>query len=81
MSGEIVKDLKRGGRDVMEVLSRYIPGGTEENNDKVSQDRLCSGLVMNGAPLEYGTIALPLWQPLRLRHLHSDFSLVHPGKY
>jgi hypothetical protein len=34
MNGEIVKDLKRGDRDVMEVLSRYISGGTEENNDK-----------------------------------------------
>jgi hypothetical protein len=34
MNGEIVKDLQRGGRGVMEVLSRYIPGGTEENNDK-----------------------------------------------
>jgi hypothetical protein len=34
MNGEIVKDFKRGGRGVMEILSRYIPGGTEENNDK-----------------------------------------------
>jgi hypothetical protein len=36
MNGENVRDLKRGDRGLMQVLSRYILGSTEENKDKIS---------------------------------------------
>jgi hypothetical protein len=34
----IGKNLKRRGSDLIEILSRYLSGGTEEYNEKPSQD-------------------------------------------
>jgi hypothetical protein len=30
----IWKDLEKSGRNLVKVLSRHVPGGTEENNEK-----------------------------------------------
>jgi hypothetical protein len=48
-----------------EVLSRKLPGRTEEHNED-PQDNQCPGRDSNRAPPEYVSRALPLDQPVRV---------------
>jgi hypothetical protein len=34
MNDEFLKDFEGGGRGLIEVLSRYLPRGSEENHEK-----------------------------------------------
>jgi hypothetical protein len=49
--------LEGGGRDLIEVLSRYLPGRTEENNDKLSR---CPIRNSNRAPPDHKSTAQSL---------------------
>jgi hypothetical protein len=35
VNAKVVKDMKDSGRDMLEVLSRCLPGGFEQNNDNL----------------------------------------------
>lgn len=42
------------------LLSRHLPGGTEEFKKSLEQDSLCLGLNPERSPPEYKSAALPL---------------------
>jgi hypothetical protein len=52
--------MEGSGRNLIDVLSRYLPGGTQESHGKkFSQDGRCPGRDWNPAPTEYMCRALP----------------------
>jgi hypothetical protein len=55
-------DLEGSGRGLLELLSRYLPGGIEENFRKLRQDSRCPGRDSNRAHPKYKSMALPLDQ-------------------
>jgi hypothetical protein len=44
----------------LKVVSRYLPGGTEESQEDVSHDSRCRDRDLNWVSPEYGSEALPL---------------------
>jgi hypothetical protein len=48
----------------IEALSRHLPGGTEENNENLSQDSRYFGRDSSQTPPEYKSKALPLDEPV-----------------
>jgi hypothetical protein len=60
----IGKDLKGSGHGLIEILSKNLPGKTEEYRE-MPQDTYCPVRDSNGAFPEYKSRELPLDQPAR----------------
>jgi hypothetical protein len=57
--------MEENGRGLLEVLSRHLLGGIEENRVKPQYVSRRSGRDSNRAPPKYETRELPLRQPAR----------------
>lgn len=56
--------MEGGGRSLIEVLSQYFSGGTQENYKKPSQNRRCRDRDSIRAPAEYKSTALSPDKPI-----------------
>jgi hypothetical protein len=68
------KDLEESRRSLIEVLSRYLPGGTEENREKLCQDSRCPDRDSNRALPEYKSEVLPLHHHAQCMHVKLEVS-------
>jgi hypothetical protein len=51
------------GHGLIETLSEYLFGSTEENRENLSQKSVFPGRVLKWIPPKYKYVALPLHQP------------------
>jgi hypothetical protein len=54
------KNLEENDRGLITLVSQNLPGGTEQNHEKLSQDSRCPIRDSNRSPIECKSTALPV---------------------
>jgi hypothetical protein len=61
------------------MTSRHYPGGTEENNENLSQDSRSPGRDLNPGPHEYEVVVLSAWSVTTHVGLYAMWMLCSSG--
>jgi hypothetical protein len=71
-----IEDLEGSSRDLIGVLSRHLPDGTEENHERSQFGLPLSRPRFEQAPSEYRSTALLLDQPVRYTRIYIYMSVL-----